>query len=455
MNKLAKRAWFALALATILTIGLAVIVVKYFVDSPNWVTFQSAAGAYTNHTIDGGKIYDRSGALLLDNSHGRTYPDDSTLRRATLHLLGDRDGYIPNYLLREYSDRMVGFDRFNGTYRAGSGSGEMRLTVSAAAQKAALDALGGRKGAVGVYNYKTGDILCMVSTPTYDPNDVPQSFDGEQYEGVFVNRFLHSAYPPGSTFKVVTASAALDLLPDIETHTFHCDGSAMVGAETVICNRAHGDISFGEALAQSCNVAFAQITDEIGAQRMESYVRSLGITESLRFDGFVTEKGHYDLSDATKFEAAWSGVGQYTDQINPCQYMMLMGAIGGGGKAALPRLVERVTFNGKTVYHPSVKMSDRLFSSDTAQKLTEYMHDAAQTVYGGSWTFCGKYGCAKSGTAQVGGGKAPNAMFAGFLKDDSYPLAFFVVVENSGGGTEVCTPIVQQVLSVCISAMDA
>ena len=104
----------------------------------------------------------------------------------------------------------------------------MMLTVSADVQRTALAALDGRKGTVGVYNYKTGEILCAVSSPTYDPDDVPDvEGNPETYEGVYVNRFLHATYTPGSVFKLVTAAAALDEIPDIGSRTFTCEGSAM------------------------------------------------------------------------------------------------------------------------------------------------------------------------------------------------------------------------------------
>lgn len=127
-------------------------------------------------------------------------------------------------------------------------------------QRTALAALDGRKGTVGVYNYKTGEILCAVSSPTYDPDDVPDvEGNPETYEGVYVNRFLHATYTPGSVFKLVTAAAALDEIPDIGSRTFTCEGSAVIGGETIQCNGVHGTLNFEEALAHSCNVVFGEI----------------------------------------------------------------------------------------------------------------------------------------------------------------------------------------------------
>lgn len=337
MNKLAKRAWFALALAGVLLLGMGVIVVRYFIDSPDWVTFQNSPHVYTDGVMNSGKIVDRGGAVVLDATNGKSYADSASLRRSMLHLLGDREGNITPFLLQEYGSELVGFDRINGTYSTGKREGRMMLTVSADVQRTALAALDGRKGTVGVYNYKTGEILCAVSSPTYDPDDVPDvEGNPETYEGVYVNRFLHATYTPGSVFKLVTAAAALDEIPDILSRTFTCEGSAVIGGETIQCNGVHGTLNFEEALAHSCNVVFGEIAAELGPKTLMRYAEQVGVTRRYSFDGTTTAAGSFDVSDAAESELAWAGIGQYTDQINPCQYMTYMGAIANGGSAAEP-----------------------------------------------------------------------------------------------------------------------
>ena len=455
MNKIAKRAWFTMALAGLLIVGMLGVIARYFTQADEWVSFLSSPYIYRGeNSPDRGTVVDRDGTLLLDLTHGRQYAESETLRKAMLHLLGDSQGYIAPYLLDEYGDEMLGFDRVNGAYHASSDSGTLKMTLSADVQRAALNALGGQKGTVGVYNYKTGEILCMVSGPTYDPLDVPDvAADPDRYDGVYVNRFMHAVYAPGSTFKLVTAAAALSEIDGITSRTFHCEGSAQVGSETVICNGVHGDVTFAQALAKSCNVAFAELAAELGPETMTRYVEKIGITDSLSFDGLETKRGHFDVSDATTYEAAWAGVGQYTDQINPCQFMVFMGAIANGGTAAMPYLVEEVTFGDSEKYSAKTQMTDRLLSRDAADDLAEMMHYAVVNTYG-EWYFSGLYAGAKSGTAERGEGLAANALFAGFVQDPDYPLAFVVVVEGGGAGSSACTPIVQQVLNACIVAMD-
>lgn len=455
MNRIAKRTWFALALAVALLAGMVTIAVRYMIESPDWVTFQNSPHVYSNGVMNSGRIVDRSGTVVMDATSGKSYAESASVRRSMLHLLGDREGNIAPFLLGEYGDELVGFDRLNGTYSTGEAVGELKLTVSAEVQRTALAALDGRKGTVGVYNYKTGELLCAVSSPTYDPDDVPDIMGNpEAYDGVYVNRFLHAAYPPGSVFKLVTAGAALEYLNDIESRTFQCSGSVEIGGETVICNGVHGNLDFEEALAVSCNVAFGQIAAELGADVLTEYAERVGVTRQLQFDGTKTKAGSFQLSDATTYEIAWAGIGQYTDQINPCQYLTYLGAIANGGEAAEPYLVAQVTYGNSEKYKASQRMTDRLLQEKTADRLAEMMHYAVQNVYG-EWNFSGLYAGAKSGTAEVGGEARANAVFAGFVQDADYPLAFIVIVENGGAGSAVGTEVIGQVLDACIVAMDA
>ena len=135
MNKLAKRAWFALALAGVLLLGMGVIVVRYFIDSPDWVTFQNSPHVYTVGVMNSGKIVDRSGTVVLDATNGKSYADSASLRRSMLHLLGDREGNITPFLLQEYGSELVGFDRINGTYSTGKREGRIDMAGRSAARK--------------------------------------------------------------------------------------------------------------------------------------------------------------------------------------------------------------------------------------------------------------------------------------------------------------------------------
>ena len=436
--------------------GLLVFVWEYATEAESWVSFSGSPHLYNSSNIGCGTITDRSGNLLLDISQGRTYSDDTNTRKSTLHWLGDRKGFISASTVSTYAASMVGYDRINGVYNASDEGANARLTLSAKVQNAALEAMGNRKGTVGVYNYKTGEILCALTTPTYDPENVPdiENDTTGAYDGVYLNRFLQSAYVPGSIFKIVTLSAALDCVPGIEDMTFPCRGKIEYGTEAVTCEKAHGTQTLKQAFANSCNCAFAQIAEKVGKNNMVKYVKQFEVTQKLSFDGSTTAAGNYDISNTAPVSFAWSCIGQHSDLVNPARYMTFMGAIAGDGVAAEPHLMAVVTNGGDITYEAKTRETDRLMSKEVADTVAEYMRNNVKSVYGDG-NFGGLPVCAKSGTSQLGGDQKSNAMFAGFVDSEQYPLAFIVVVENGGYGSHTCVPVISKVLSACKSVMDA
>lgn len=455
MNRIAGRAGIVILLVIALTVGMLFFTGEYVVKGGKWATFPGSPHVYNGSNIGCGTVVDRGGELLLDMTGDRTYADSEELRMATIHWLGDRDGYISAPAVSHYANAMAGFDIINGVYTYGDQAGQAELTLSSQIQVAALEAMGDYHGTVGVYNYKTGEILCAVSTPSFDPDNVPDIEDDSTgaYNGVYVNRFTQSSYIPGSIFKAVTLSAALESIPDIENRTFYCDGYYDIGGEEVTCESAHGELSLKSAFSHSCNCAFAQLSEELGAELLQQYVDQFLITESLDFDGITTAEGNFDINHAADVEVAWSSIGQHKDQVNPCRYMVFMGQIANGGAAAEPYVVSRVKVGNRTTYKAETTKTDRIMSQTTAEIMQEYMRNNVESNYGAE-NFPGMTVCAKSGTGEVGGDQKPNAMFSGFVLDEEYPLAFVISVEDGGYGSAVCVPILSQVLEACKEVMN-
>ena len=455
MNRLSRRAKSALALAVLLVAGLVFFLGEFLLKSREWIVFSGSPHVYTGNNLDCGTVTDRNGTILLDSTGRKTYHEDATIRAATIHILGDRYGYISAPALSQYGDAMVGFDLLNGVYTTKGIGGSAMLTISAKAQAAAVDALDGRKGVVAVYNYKTGEILCAVSSPNYDPDNEPDFAADETgtYDGVYLNRLTQVSYVPGSIFKIVTAAAAFYEIDDIGSRTFYCDGSLWLDGEEVTCSGVHGTVTLRQALMHSCNCAFGELAAELGAETMSKYVNQFLLTESVSFDGITTAEGHYDVDGAADAHVAWSGIGQHTNLINPCRYLLFMGQIANGGTAAEPYLVQSVTSGNSETYSAQTTMSSRVMRTAVAAELKEMLHYCVVNAYGES-SFPDLYVCGKSGTAQVGAGLEPHATFAGFCVDDDYPLAFVVIIENGGSGSRQCVPILSEVLPACMEAMD-
>ncbi len=456
MNRIMRRTRLLLVLIVILAMGTTFFTGEYLIQSGKWVLFSGSPHLYHAGNLGCGVVADRDGALLMDLTDGRTYAPNVTLRKSVLHWLGDRQGNISAPALGSYAEELAGFDPIGGVYAYGGTGGQMNLTLSAKVQMAALEAMGAYKGTVAVYNYKTGEILCAVTTPTFDPDNAPEISQDQTgtYEGVYVNRFIQSTYTPGSIFKIVTAAAALEHIPDIQQQRFTCEGTVHYGIDKVTCEQSHGTLTFQEAFGKSCNCAFAKIADQLGGEVLERYANQFCVLDSMGFDGISSAKGNISASGEADVLVAWSAIGQHKDLINPCRYMTFLGAIASGGAGIDPYLVSEITVGNKTTYRAESQSGGRIMSSQTAKVLQEFLRNNVKNYYGEE-SFPGLTVCGKSGTAEVGAGKKPNAMFTGFVMDEEYPLAFMVAVEDGGYGRPVCVPILSQVLAACKEVMDS
>lgn len=455
MNRIARRAGITLLLAILLIAGFVFFICEFTAEAGDWVVFPGSPHVYNGGNIGCGTVVDRDGALLLDLNDGRTYGQSAQLRKSTVHWLGDRNGSINAPALSSYSAQIVGFDLLNGIYNYAQTGGVAELTLSAKVQMAALEALGDYKGTVGVYNYKTGQLLCAVTTPTFDPNDAPAMDDisAESYDGLYFNRFTQGTYIPGSIFKIATLAAVFETMPELQEETFVCTGTYTIGADDVTCEGAHYEQSLKSAFCNSCNCVFAQIVERLGGETLQSYVEQFQITQSVQFDGITTAAGNFDVLDSAAVSTAWAGIGQYTDQINPCAFMTFMGAIAGGGRSVQPYIVQEISVDGNRTYHAKQQTGERIMHSATAEAISEYLRNNVESKYGDAY-FPGLTVCAKTGTGEVGGDKKPNAMLAGFVADEEYPLAFVVCVEDGGYGSTVCLPIASKVLAACKAVLD-
>lgn len=453
--KLLKRRAYGLLLLTLLLLaGMVIFLIRYAAESDDWAMKAMNKHLYTNGILKtAGKIYDRNETILLQTVDGvQQYNENKTVRRAMMPVIGDSYGNIATSLQVAYSDRLSGWDPVNGAYRfhdnLSSLNSDLHLSLDADLCAAAYNAMNGRKGTVGVYNYKTGELLCMVSLPTFDPNSHPDvASDPDRYEGVYLNRLLSGLYTPGSVFKLVTAAAAIDSLENIDTMTFQCDGKTMIDGTAVTCLSSHGTIDFKEALAKSCNIAFADISLELGGKTLQKYADKAGMNDALQVDGIRTAAGRVHVSDTAGGDLAWAGIGQYSDMVNPLNFMAYVGAIANDGVRVTPTMIQDQSILSSL---PGAGVQKkRILSEETANKLKEMMRYNVTEEYGVN-NYKGLELCAKSGTAQVGDGKEPHAWFVGFMDREDYPLAFVVVVENGGAGSKAAGTVARKVLNAAV-----
>lgn len=434
--------------------GVVLLVGSIFTNAGDWASHRANRHIYSGGQIaSAGGIYDRDGRMLAASQDGkRVFNDNRTMRLATLHTIGDPAGYISTGAHTVYKRELSGYSVFNGVHllkQYGTGN-DLHLTLDASACAEAYRALNGRKGTVGVYNYKTGEILCVVSAPTYDiagkPANIADDTTGK-YEGVYLNRFFSGVYTPGSTMKVVTAASAIENILDIDQRALRCEGRLQTSDGVVICNDVHGTLGFERALAKSCNAAFAKIAIDLGKETLTATAENLGFNTRLKAGDIRLAQSTFDVSSANALDLGWAGIGQYNLLVNPCHMMILMGAIANNGQGTQPYLIDRIVSPIKTVVRrgSTPKSPAITMEPETAARLRTMLRAAVTEEYGDR-RFPNLEMCGKTGTAEVGGGQTPHAWFVGFSQREDLPLAVVVVVENGGSGLSQAIPIANKVM---------
>ncbi len=436
-----------LLLGFVLILGVGVFSYRYVTQGDEWVSYEGNRDVYSRGDLAKGSLYDTNGRILMQNTaDGMTFNEDSDVRCALMHITGDKDNNISTGANRALIDELIGYDLINGIYSLDNAGSDVTLTLDADVCATAYRALDGRNGAVGVYNYETGEIICMVSSPTYDPEN-PPSLSADDNSGVYINRFTSATFPPGSIFKLVTAAAAIENLDDAYTYTVNCTGLEDYGhGDKVTDLDAHGTVDLEKALEVSCNVYFGKLSEKLGGNLIEKYVDKAGLSDSIDINGIETAAGSFEYPDGG-VNLAWTGIGQYKDMVNPCSMMIYMGAIANNGTAVMPSIIKPTTFIDRQLSKlPKFgTQTKNMIEASTAASLKTMMANNVENNYGTDM-FPGLNVCAKSGTAEVGGNKEPNAWFAGFLDDESNPYAFIVLVENGGYGASVAGKVANQVL---------
>ncbi len=449
MTKIHFRTILVLIIALSVIFGMGLFVYRIIVHSDEWIQHTYNGHLAGNGGLaEAGIIYDRNGKVLAYSENKlRLYNVDDITRLSTLHVVGDDSMNISSAIQSSYRSHLTGYQFFFGlglpkSLRRGH---DITLTIDADACNTAYYALDGYNGAVVVYNYKTGEVLCSVSTPTYDPLNPPEITEENEseYDGVYVDKVLAGRYAPGSTFKVVTLACALENIPDVEQEIFSCNGSKKIGGKEVTCMHVHGDLTLKEGLSQSCNIVFAELAERLGKDKMTKTANELGFNVSYEINGTYTAKGNYNVSKANTNDLAWSGIGQYTVEANPMQMAIMCGAIANDGVIVMPDEIR----NGVTKLQAG-STQKRLISAELARKLDEYMRYDVTNYYGDD-LFPTLTVCAKTGTAEVGEGKEPHAWMIGYAQDEDAPLAFAVIVENGGYGYSTAGPVAVSAMEAC------
>ena len=429
MKKITTRAASVLLLAMLVIIGMNVYLLRYIDQGRSWaLTFARL------NTESTGTVYDRNGELLAYFDANRNdYSSDQTTRIANYHVTGDYWGRTSTGVLTAFWSQMQGYSLLTGTTH--NENSVLNLTIDAQLNRIAYYAIRDQKAAVLMMNYKTGELMAMVSTPAVDPADP----DEIPADGAYINRCLSASFAPGSVFKLITAAAAIENLPNIFERKFYCEGEYEVAGVPITCIDAHWTQTFEEALSNSCNVAFSQIAILLGQDTLVKYVRDFGFLDRQSLNGIKTAAGRFPTEFVGDPELGWAGVGQSIDMVCPYAMLRYVASIGNGGVLCEPTML----LNGEE------PVRSRFMETSTAERLGEMMNYNVVSHYGGEEVFPGLRLCAKTGTAERGDG-SNNSWFVGFLDDEAHPYAFVVMVEGGSFGITSAAPIANTLLQAAV-----
>jgi len=406
-----------------------------------------------------GRVLDRSGMVLASNDamHGN-------VRRYALPSLSNVIGYDSARYGR--ADLEATFNRYltgtvgslpwslaldNLLHRPPVGA-DLTLTIDGVLQRQADQALGTHRGVIIVMQPRTGAILALVSKPYFDPNALDQDWPvlSNDPNKALLNRATQALYPPGSTFKLVTAAAALQTGQVTPTTPFTCIGDWVVEGFHISCENSQipEQLTFQRALELSANAIFAQVAYKLGADVLAQYADQMGFGAAPPIGLPVTPSR---LKDATTPWSgpllASSGFGQGQVQVTPLQLALVVEAIANHGVILEPYLVDRArTPDGTVVYQHEPLPWRQAIDGRTADTLTSLMVGVVDAGSGGAARIPGVKVAGKTGTAQVGNNQAPHAVFVAFAPADNPTVAVVVLVENAGEGAVVAAPIAKNVL---------
>jgi peptidoglycan glycosyltransferase len=330
-------------------------------------------------------------------------------------------------------------------------------------QKSALSALAGRPGSIVAIEPQTGKVRVMASIPDYDANQIPDHFAqlNRDQGSPLLNRATQARYQPGSTFKVVTAAAALD--SGKYTPNSVIDGSSpkTIGGVPLSNDggESFGPISFTDALTHSVNTVFGQVGESLGKDTMYKYMQRFGFNSKppldyprQQMDSSGVFSGGRLLDQSDPVDIGRVAIGQERLQVTPLQMAMVAAAVANGGQLMTPHLVDRIVRkDGRVKRRIEPSLQSHVISKKAADELTQMMGKVVEEGTGTAAALSGIKVAGKTGTAEVANGTANQAWFIAFAPIDHPRMAIATTVERtSGQGGTVAAPMAKQVLETLL-----
>lgn len=327
-------------------------------------------------------------------------------------------------------------------------------TLNTKLQETAYEALGNYNGAVVVMEPSTGKILAMVSKPDYDPNNINELWDDmvaeDSNSSALINRATQGLYPPGSTFKILTALEYIRENPDYKKYKYTCNGKDTVNDITINCynNKKHGKENLMTSFAKSCNSSFANIGINLNMSSFRKLCETFLFNTALPTDLEYNQSSFVLNSNSDKKEIPQTVIGQGKTQITPFHNALIASAIANGGVLMKPYVVDHLeNGSGGTVKKYLPEIYGTLMTPSESQILTSFMTEVvengtASALRGRSYTAAGK-----TGSAEYQEDKPAHAWYIGFAPAENPKIAVSIVVESVGTGSDYAVPIASKIFN--------
>lgn len=416
---------------------------------------------YTDTTIKRGNIKDINGEVIAEseyteNGYIRNYPRSRMAAHITGYSAVGKTGVeaAENFELETVDNEVLQriLNAFTGTEVKGN---DVVLTVDMDIQSIAGDLLGEQKGAIVVMEPSTGRILAMQSYPDFNPNTILDDWDNlkSDEDSPLINRTTQGLYPPGSTFKMVTAIAAMEYLDDWETFTVECDGEAEFNDKVIHCynNKAHGTVDMHDAMAQSCNCYFAEIGKRIGGENLRKVADRLFANSSIGFDMPSSQSSVVIDKSSSESELVETSIGQGKTVVTPMYMATLVSAVANGGIMKKPYIVDHIeSYEGEVLKTTIPETIGEVMTYEEAIALRDMMIDVVNEGTGTAAALKGYQAAGKTGTAENESG-IDHSWFVGFAPAENPEVAVAVILENAEGNKKA-TPIAGKIMQAVLDS---
>lgn len=341
---------------------------------------------------------------------------------------------------------------------------DIKLTLHKDIQKYTYDILGDNKGAIIVMNPKTGEIYSMVSKPSFDPNYIDEIWDEviNDNNAPFYNRVISGRYPPGSTFKVLTAVASIENIDEILKRRFLDNGFIAFNDNERLYNqneRSYGEIDFRNAFINSSNVVFGNLALELGNDLLKQYAEKIYFNRDLNIDGFNMAKSYFPNLDKNEIGLiAQSGIGQGDVLATPIIMGMISNIIANDGILNKPYIISDIlNFKSNILKRNKPRILSRVMKVETSNILKDYMRDVVVKNLYNINEFSNIRAAGKTGTADYkkdGVDGIPHSWFIGFAPYDNPVVSISVIIEEGGEGRGIASHIAAKVMNKAIDLLE-